>query len=222
MSGAHNFWIFIHILLFVFWLGADLGVFICGQLVKRSDQSFDQRMLLVKVLSMIDMGPRTSFALMLPVGLQLSVNMHLIPLGTPGLVLCWLFSAVWLAVTWGIPLNEGKPVALSLRKIQTLLLMIVTVVLVPVGAWSMFGEGPVISDWLSFKILVFGLICGLAILIDLTFIPVVAAFTELAEQGSTPEIETKITAGMNRVFAVVWVLYGALLISAYIGVTKSF
>jgi hypothetical protein len=133
-----------------------------------------------------------------------------------------LFSAVWLAVTWGIPLNEGKPVALSLRKIQTLLLMIVTVVLVPVGAWSMFGEGPVISDWLSFKILVFGLICGLAILIDLTFIPVVAAFTELAEQGSTPEIETKITAGMNRVFAVVWVLYGALLISAYIGVTKSF
>jgi hypothetical protein len=69
---------------------------------------------------------------------------------------------------------------------------------------------------------VFGLICGLAILIDLTFIPVVAAFTELAEQGSTPEIETKITAGMNRVFAVVMVLYGALLISAYIGVTKSF
>jgi len=222
MFDAHGIWRLIHILLFVFWLGADLGVLISAHLAKRSDLTFEQRAMLLKVASIIDMAPRTSFALMLPVGLQLSVNLQQIPLGTPGLALCWLFSAVWLVVMWGIPLNEGKSLAVWLEKIQILLLSGLTLVLVAVGAWSMFGEGPVISDWLSLKIIVFGLICGLAIVLDLAFRPVGPAFAELAERGSTPEIEAKITAGINKTIAVVLVLYGGLVISALIGISKSF
>jgi hypothetical protein len=222
MFSAHEVWLFFHILLFVFWLGADLGVLVSAHLAKSSDLSFEQRVTLLKVASIIDMAPRTAFALMLPVGLQLSVNLRQIPLETSGLALSWLFSAAWLAVTWGIVLNHGKPLAEWLEKIQLLLLTVLTLVLVGVGAWSMLGDGPVLGGWLSFKIIVFGLICGLAIVLDLAFRPVGAAFAELAEHGSTPEVEARITAGINKTIAVVLVLYVALVVAAFIGITKPF
>ena len=64
--------VFIHLLLFVFWLGADVGVYLLGQhFRKRFSYSLDQRLALLKLLVEVDMVPRTAWALMVPITLSL-------------------------------------------------------------------------------------------------------------------------------------------------------
>ena len=53
--------VYVHLLLFVLWLGADVGVFVLGQhFRKRYAYSLDQRIALLKLLVAVDMGPRTA------------------------------------------------------------------------------------------------------------------------------------------------------------------
>jgi hypothetical protein len=48
--------VWIHLLLFVLWLGADVGVFLLGQhFRKRHIYSLDQRLALLKLLVVVDL-----------------------------------------------------------------------------------------------------------------------------------------------------------------------
>ena len=52
-----------HLLLFVLWLGADVGVFVLGQhFRRRNSYSLDQRIALLKLLVEVDMKRRTAIA----------------------------------------------------------------------------------------------------------------------------------------------------------------
>ena len=61
------------LLLFVLWLGADVGVFLLGQhFRKRAIYTLDQRLALLKLLVIVDMTPRTAGALMVPISLSVA------------------------------------------------------------------------------------------------------------------------------------------------------
>ena len=46
---AYQFWLFVHLLLFVYWLGADLGVLVLAKKVKDRSLPFEQRALLIQM-----------------------------------------------------------------------------------------------------------------------------------------------------------------------------
>ena len=78
MSLAHTALIFVHILLMVFWIGADIGVFIVGFFFIHPDLSVVQRTTAIELGLVIDRLPRICFVLILPVGLQLAkIGNHL-------------------------------------------------------------------------------------------------------------------------------------------------
>jgi hypothetical protein len=55
--------VYVHLLLFVLWLGADVGVFLLGQhFRKRSLYTLDQRIALLKLLVIVDLTPRAAQA----------------------------------------------------------------------------------------------------------------------------------------------------------------
>ena len=60
----HRLAAFIHVVLFAYWLGADLGVFLCGRAARRKNISDEARALVRRVGHVIDMGPRTAAVLM--------------------------------------------------------------------------------------------------------------------------------------------------------------
>ena len=65
--------VYVHLLLFVLWLGADVGVFLLGQhFRKRTMYTLDQRIALLKLLVIVDLTPRAAWALMVPMSLTLS------------------------------------------------------------------------------------------------------------------------------------------------------
>ena len=111
-------WGYIHIILFVFWLGAELGVFVSTALIRRAQLSYDARVELLKVATITHIVPRACFAFILPVGIELTGAINVYPL-TPGLQTAgWVTSAVWLLIIVAHVRTAGLPAASTLRHLD--------------------------------------------------------------------------------------------------------
>jgi hypothetical protein len=166
--------VFLHVLLFVYWLGADLGVFICSTVGRSRKLTDDQRLGLREAGELIDMAPRTCLVLMVPVGLTLAANLGSPLRGAPVLTVIWLASLVWLWLVWQVHLQHNSPLGRRFWQIDFGVRGLVMAGFVGFGAWCLATGGPIASRWLAAKILLFGLIilCGIAVRIPA---PVVAA-----------------------------------------------
>ncbi len=220
--NSHDIWIYIHILLLVYWLGADLGVFLLARGAKNADYTFDQRAVLLKFALYIDVTPRAALALMFPVGLHMSAQIGLVDVAPWVFLVTWMAAALWLAAIITVFLREGKPIAARLSHILLYWQVILLVLLVGTGCYSLVTGGPFVTAWLSVKIILFGLIVACGIGIDKVFTPIIPAFTRLATEGSSPELEQIIGQTINRTCFVVLVLYALLLILTFLGVTQPF
>ena len=70
----HRVWVFIHVMLLVYWLGGDLGVFVLARAAKRPELSFAERAFALKMAVTIDLVPRLCFTVMFPVGLHVAAS----------------------------------------------------------------------------------------------------------------------------------------------------
>lgn len=219
---AHALWQYAHILLFVYWLGADLGVFLLARAVKRADLSFEQRALLLKMAMLIDVTPRVAFVLMFPVGFHLASGLGLVAAGPVLHVAVWLATLAWLGLVIAIGRNEGRPLGATLMQFHLVLQGVLGVMFVGLGLSSLLGHGPFAGQWLAAKIVLFGAIFFFAIGIDREFRPIVPAFHRLATEGSSPEVEHAIAGAIDGAIRWVLSLYAALLVIAFLGVVKPF
>ena len=214
--------VFVHVLLFVYWLGADLGVFVLARGAMNSAYSFEQRAVMLKFANYIDLTPRLSFALIFPVGLHMSQYNGLVD--APN----WVFGVLWaIAIAWSLATIamfrlEGKPAAATIAKALFIWQSIMFIVATWLGLYSMATGSPFDSQWLSLKIVIYGLIFGAGIGIDRSFQPLVPAFGRLAQEGSTPEIEAIIRRTVNTTCGFVILIYLLVGGAAFLGVAKPF
>ena len=216
---SYVFWNYAHIILFVYWLGADLGVMILGKQVKRSDLSFEQRALLLQCALIIDLMPRIAFIFMFPVGLVMSKSLGLVQVPGVVMIAVWIVAAAWLSLLMAIGRYEGEPLAARLQRVQRVFLVIAGAAIIALGVMSLLGQGPFATSWLAWKVLLFGLVCWVAVGIDWAFGPLIVAFPALA-QGSTPDLERQVSSAMDNALRFVYALYGLLAIIAFLGVAK--
>ena len=134
-------------------------------------------------------------------------------------VLAWTLGIAWAALIIQMGRAEGGH-SPRLAAIQTFGLVILTVGLAALGTWSLIGNGPFAADWLSLKVLLYSAIAAAALGIDGAFKPLVPALGRLAQEGSTDEIETAISASIDATTRWVYLLYGTLVVMAFLGVTK--
>ena len=117
---AYRTLVYAHVLLFVLWLGADVGVFVLGQhFRKRHVYSLDQRIALLKLLVAVDMGPRTAWALMVPMSLTVATQGGLLVLPDWMVWGAWALGLGWLLLVWDAHLHDQTPRAARDRRIET-------------------------------------------------------------------------------------------------------
>ncbi len=213
--------VYAHLLLFVLWLGADVGVFLLGQHFRKRDQyTLEQRIALLKLLVLVDMTPRSAWALMVP--LSLSV----VDVGNwwdvPSVMLwgAWAVGLFWLWLVWDSHWHDQTPRAARNRAVEGWLRWIVGGFYLWLGAQSLWLDAPLSADWLAWKALLFGFIFVAAIMIDFSFKPVGAQLTAVLEQGSSDETEIPLLKTMNRTRIWVWIVYLLLLATAFLGNAK--
>jgi hypothetical protein len=219
---AFDAWKYLHILMFVFWIGTDLGVFLSAKKSTDPKLSFETRILLLHMALRIELLPRTMWKAALPLGVMLSEGLGLIDIGTSGIIATWIFSIAWWAVSMYGAYHYDKPIGHKFAKITNVLTGAVGVACIAVAAMSLAGNGPIDADatWLSWKIGLYGLINLMVIVMIVIFDPLGAAFGRLAVEGSTPEIEGIIAGVMDRSAVIIWATYSTIALVAFIATTK--
>lgn len=215
--------VFIHLLLFVFWLGGDIGVFILGQQSRRSDvYSLSERMTLLKVLTMVDMAPRTCIALMVPVSLTLANAGGWWQVPTFMLAGGWAVGAALLIASWTVFLDHGSAKAAVAKKIDFWLQVAMALFYGTVAVSSLAGKGPIADSWLATKTMLYALIFATAIMIDISYRPIGPALQKLMSDDSNAEAEAFVLSIQNRTRKWVLTIYGLLFVIGYIGTVKPF
>jgi len=222
MIELYSVLVFFHILLFVFWLGADLGVAILGEQFRQREYSIQERLTLLKILVITDMGPRTAWALMIASTISLVAVGGYWAVPFWGILLAWAISCFWLWLVWAAYKAGQTPKATRLKKIEMLLKWGLAAFYLSLGSISLTMNTPLEPNWLASKALLFGFIFIAAILIDVMFKPVGPALMELVEKGSSDATEVPLLTIMNRSRVWVRVTYLLLVIVAFIGTTKFF
>lgn len=218
----HSIWVFVHVMLLVYWLGADLGVLLLARAAKRPDLSFAERAFALRMAITIDLTPRLCFAVMFPVGLHVSASMGIYEAPTWAFVVSWLVSAGWIALLFAIGRHEGKPLGHTLSQVNLALQSVLFLIFGWVGLQAVLGNGPLPGGWFGAKILLFAFIFAMGIGIDFAFRPIGPAFMRLATEGSKPDIEASIGGAVDGAIRYVLGLYALLIVIAFLGITKFF
>jgi hypothetical protein len=222
MPDLYTSLVFFHILLFVFWLGADLGVAILGGEFRKRDYSLQERLTILKLLVKTDMGPRTAWALMIGSTVSLLYSGGYVEMSSLWVVLAWAVSLIWLWLVWTAYRAGQTPKAAKLKKIEGILKWGLAAFYLGLGAISLLHDAPIAENWLASKALLFGFIFVAAILIDVFFKPVGLLLMTLVNEGSSDATEAPLRAQMDKSRFWVRMTYLLLLITGFIGTTKFF
>ena len=215
--------VYAHLLLFVLWLGGDLGVFVLGQHFRKRDYSLPERLTLLKLLVAIDMGPRSAWALMVPMSITLLYAGGWWPgLSMPAVLASWAIGVGWLWLVWDAHAHDMTPRAARDRRLEGWLRYLLTAFYLGLGGVSLATGAPLAESWLATKALLFGCIFAAAIMIDHAFKPVGPQLMALIEKGSSDATEIPLRETMDGTRRWVFTVYALLFATSWLGNVKPF
>jgi len=213
-------WKYLHLLLFVFWVGTDVGVLLLARKFRDASLPVEARVVLLQQALVIDTLPRVCFVAMLPAGFSLAAAAGLVSLSGAALAGLWLLAAAWLALGLAAAKNMDKPIGPRLQRLHWAVLGVVGLAAIGLGAaWAAQGL-PQAAPWLGLKLIAYGAICFAALGIDRAFLPIGPATQRLVTEGSSPALEREITATVNRSLRFVYAVYAGVLLAALVGVAR--
>jgi len=219
LSLAHGLTRFLHLLLFVYWLGGDAGVFYSSRFVINPKLSRDARVTAARIFIDLDMIPRYCMALMLTVG---GILAEVMGISHPAweMAAIVLLGPVWLGLVIAVHAKEGSAAGQTLKRIDVWFRWIVIAsILVSVihSHWTGRLDG---LEWFSAKLVLFAFLifCGLMIRRNLP--PFVEGFRQLAGSGATPESDRLMIDSMARCRPYVLLIWAGIALSALLGILK--
>ncbi len=218
--AEYEIWKFLHICMFVFWLGTDVGVMLCSKKSTDPNLGVEARFQMLEMALKIELLPRVMWVMALPFGVQLSKTMGYIDPSSITLAMMWLFTLAWLVINVGGAANLNEPWGQQLSKINRFIVASLGVGLIIVAVSSFMGYGPYEANSVALKVGLYGLVNLTILGIEIAFFPLGLAYERLATEGSSPEIESSISGGMDLTLRWVHATYILIFITAFIGATK--
>jgi hypothetical protein len=216
---GHGIARFLHLLLFVYWLGGDAGVFYSSKFVINEKLSRDARMTAAKIFADLDMIPRYCMALMLTIG---GILAELIGITHPTweMAAIILLGPVWVAMVHLVHAKQGTEAGATLAKLDIAFRWIVIASII-VSVVHSHATGRLAGlEWCSAKLLLFAFLvfCGLMIRRNLP--PFVQGFRTLATTGPTPESDRLMRGALAKCQPYVLAIWAGILVSALLGILK--
>ncbi|MBL42962.1 MAG: hypothetical protein CMM49_09925 [Rhodospirillaceae bacterium] len=212
--------LWLHILLFVYWLGGDLGVFYSSRFRNSPNYDIKTRQLIAKITSNIDMAPKTTMVLMIPIGFSLVAINNLWVIPNWIIIFFWIFGLAWLILVWWLHLTKDLEKKAPWAKFDLIIRYVLFILLLIISFTSFFNNYPLLENWLALKVLLFALTIFCGIMIRISAKPYILAFGKMTQEGSSPEIEkviTKSAANARRWVKAIWLLIS---LAAFIGIWK--
>ena len=204
----------LHVLVFVYWLGGDLGAFYTSHFLTRADVSSDRRLMAAKIVGDVDMAPRTALILALPTGLMLAESKGWMALGWPITVAIVLASLIWLALAWKLHLAHDTPPA-WIKTIDTLVRYGLILALVASSGLA-FASMIELPLFIALKLLALAGCIALGLYIRVVLKPLGPALMGLAGPTASAA-EANLADTLNRARPLVMGIWALLLIAAFLG-----
>ena len=222
--NSYPLWQYVHILLFVYWLGADLGVFLASRYVARADLPTPERLRFLELLLKVDMGPRTALILMVPVGFTLATRLGLAPFAAGLLPAIWGIAVLWLILAWRLFLMGRDPRAQSLAKLDHWIRVTVAALFLSLGALSLVEGTPVTARWLALKMLFFAVVVIIGLLLRSVIRDWAQGFAVLNSTDASADAvggaNATILSAYRRATRLAHTLWLLVALIALLGVTK--
>lgn len=216
-ADSHTLLRFVHILLFAYWLGADLGVFLGGGWMSRPGLSVAERNRIRDLVMAIDVAPRIALVLMLPVGFSLALVWGA-PLPASALPALWLLAATWIVVLLWVHFAHGHPATGAVLRADLAVRVLILVGMLGLGLRGLSADSTV-PGWLATKFLLFAAIISDGIVlrwISSQWRPAIARL----EAGDIARGEEMLRVRRQKAIVAalaMWLLVGA---AAFIGTLK--
>lgn len=215
--------VYIHIVLFVYWLGGDLGVYVTSKYVADRKLGLDERFRFMNALMICDMGPRTALILLGPVGLEMARIIGVIDVSPAIGGIAWLFAFVWLGANWWMFYNDRHPLTPKLRQIDLYVRYALIAVLLIVAIASILNDAPVTSLWMSVKLIVYAIVISLGVYLRMEITQWIIGFGMVRQGGDAADKgNTIIEAALARSRRAALVLWAGVAIAAFLGKVKPF
>ncbi len=211
-------WLYLHILLLVFWVGTDLGVFLAARYSERSDLSIETRQIVLELGMKLDRLPRTALVLIIPSGVMLASGAGLVLLDGIANMALWGFTVIWLAILWQGFLSTSPEVQARSAKINWWLNLLAAV-LTLMWAAILYSNGAA-PIWLILKIAIVGGIFVVGFLLDLLFGPAMGLFAQVCAEPDRSDLNSDYAGALVPVYWTVLAIYALALGAAALGVFK--
>lgn len=216
MSYALLIWF--HLLLLVFWLGTDIGVFVAAKVSERADLSMETRGTVLRVGMVLDRLPRTALTLIIPSGVSLAVASGLMAWPAVAVAAIWAAGLIWAAVLWAGFLNPESAIERGAMLANYLISAALALLVTGWAIMALINES--LPLWLALKVLSVGLVFVAAVVLDTLFRPAVAAFTSLLAEGANEARNAEYVRTMRPVYWAVLAIYVLVLAASWLGVSK--
>ena len=218
-SLALTLTLFLHQVLFVFWLGPDIGVYMWGTKLANSELSQAQRAAAGRIMRSIEIIPRACMSLMLTVGGVLS---ELMGITHPAwqMVGIWGLGPVWLTLTLLVHFKATSNPDDPLRKLDGLFRwLVVATVLGSVGFSLATGRLESVP-WLTAKLLLFAAVVYFGIMMRRRLSPVQDAVVALEKGEGDSALDTEVQHSLSRARIFMFASWLALAAAAFLGVVQ--
>jgi len=206
----------LHLVGFAYWLGGDLGVFISSFSVVDEKRTKESRLTAAKILFGVDLGPRISMTMMLPLGTHLAWKLGVLPITATMMAAIWAVCIGWLTMV--IALHSAAP-----GKGKTLLTtfdfyfrLSLSLGLLTAGLYSLLGPGA-LQYWIAAKLAIFGGLVGCGLIIRIKLKPFGAAFANLVSGEPSTADNAAIRQHLSATRPFVVTIWIGLLASAALG-----
>ena len=215
----HDILLILHLFLFCYWLGGDIGVFYSSGFAANPKLGIEARMTAAKIMLALDIVPRVCGAVMLTVGGLLS---EYYGVTHPG----WQLAAIialaplWLSLELILHFKFATPLGQTVAKFDNPFKILIMLGCIISVAWS-FSTGRLDeAPWVGYKILVFAWIVFCSLMINKTIGPYVAGIQKIAMGEINAAENTAMAASLKQVKWAVIGIWAGIVVSAVLGVTK--
>lgn len=220
MINLYTILVIVHVVLFAYWLGGDWGVYVNAKYVADSKLPLAERIRFLQASFRIDLMPRIAFPLLLVVGIQLASLLGAWPILGTLMPVVWIAVLAWLAVNVAGYLRQGTPTGDRMRNIDQNVRMVLAPLLIGIGVWSLISGGPILAVFVALKLVVFGCMIVVGLVLRAIMRNWAIGFKRLATEGPSAAVDEIFQNSLGRAR---WVAYGMWSLSgvmAILGVAK--
>ena len=221
--------LFIHIVLFVYWLGADLGVYYTSRFVVDRKLSTETRAITGKIMEFVDLSPRITLVLFLPSGISLMSLYDEVPSYVADnryliMVAAWLFGIIWLYLVIRNYHSHGDPKAALIRKTDLTIRYMIVLGIFGSGIYTLLATEPfgvtTNPKWLAIKVMFYALAIAGGIGIRRALVPFGPAFVRVLGGSPTEADNDALSLSLKNALPWVHLIWFCVLAAAFLGIAK--